>query len=130
MPSTCARLGGIVTRSTTLKPRSGHPAPRMADVPAGVLLGIGLQNPGIDDVLERYAPAWAKLAVPVIVSLAGESAWTSWTPLARLEGVPGVAGIELNLSCPTAPAAGRRSASTRRCRLARVGPSVARRTSR
>ena len=59
MPSTSARLGGIVTRSTTLKPRSGSPAPRMADVPAGVLLGMGLQNPGIDVVIERYAPAWA-----------------------------------------------------------------------
>ena len=94
------RLGGIVTRSTTLKPRSGHAAPRMADVPAGVLLGMGLQNPGIDVVIERYAPAWAKWPVPVIVSLAGESASDVVDAARRLEGVPGVAGIELNLSVP------------------------------
>ena len=93
-----ARLGGIVTRSTTLKPRSGQPGPRMADVPAGVLLGMGLQNPGIDVVLDRYAPAWAKWSVPVIVSLAGESASDVAEAARRLEGVPGVAGIELNLS--------------------------------
>lgn len=101
-----ARLGGIVTRSTTLKPRSGHPAPRMADSPAGVLLGMGLQNPGIDAVLERYAPTWAKWPVPVIVSLAGESASDVADAARRLEGVPGVAGIELNLSCGNASRGG------------------------
>ena len=74
------------------------PGPRMADVPAGVLLGMGLQNPGIDVVIERYAPAWAKWSVPVIVSLAGESASDVADAARRLEGVPGVAGIELNLS--------------------------------
>jgi dihydroorotate dehydrogenase (NAD+) catalytic subunit len=94
------RLGAIVTRSTTLKPRAGHPAPRMADVPAGVLLGMGLQNPGIDLVIERYAPTWATWPVPVIVSLAGESASDIADTVRRLDGVPGVSGIELNLSAP------------------------------
>jgi dihydroorotate dehydrogenase (NAD+) catalytic subunit len=95
-----ARLGGIVTRSTTLRPRSGHAAPRMADVPAGVLQGMGLQNPGIETVLDRYAPTWAKWPVPVIVSLAGESASDVADAARRLEGVPGVSGIEVNLSVP------------------------------
>jgi len=94
-----ARLGGLVTRGTTLKPRGGHPAPRTADIPAGLLLGIGLQNPGIESVLERYAPAWARWSMPVIVNLCGESAGDIAEMARRLEGVPGIAGIELNLSC-------------------------------
>ena len=72
---------------------------RTADVPAGLLVGIGLQNPGIDAVLERYAPTWARWPVPVIVNLCGESAGDVADMARRLEGVPGVAGIELNLSC-------------------------------
>jgi dihydroorotate dehydrogenase (NAD+) catalytic subunit len=93
------RLGGLVTRGTTLKPRGGHPAPRSADIPAGLLLGIGLQNPGIEAVLERYAPAWARWSTPVIVNLCGESAGDIAEMARRLEGVPGIAGIEINLSC-------------------------------
>ena len=100
------RLGGIVTRSTTLKPRSGNAAPRTVDVPAGVLLGMGLQNPGIEAVIERYAPTWAKWPTPVIVSLAGESASDLASAARQLEGLPGVAGIELNLSCGNASRGG------------------------
>jgi len=94
-----ARLGGLVTRGTTLKPRAGHPAPRTADIPAGLLLGIGLQNPGIDSVLERYAPTWARWSTPVIVNLCGESAGDIADMARRLEGVPGIAAVEVNLSC-------------------------------
>jgi dihydroorotate dehydrogenase (NAD+) catalytic subunit len=78
----------------------------MADVPAGVLLGMGLQNPGIDAVIDRYATTWAKWQVPVIVSLAGESASDVAEAARRLEGVPGVAGIELNLSASNASRGG------------------------
>ena len=84
-----ARLGGLVTRGTTLKPRGGHPAPRTADIPAGLLLGIGLQNPGIESVLERYAPTWARWPTPVIVNLCGESAGDIADMARRLDGVPG-----------------------------------------
>jgi dihydroorotate dehydrogenase (NAD+) catalytic subunit len=93
------RLGGIVTRGTTLKPRGGHAAPRTAEVPSGLLIGVGLQNPGIEVVLERYAPVWARWQVPVILNLCGESAGDLVECARRLEGVPGIAGIELNLSC-------------------------------
>jgi dihydroorotate dehydrogenase (NAD+) catalytic subunit len=94
-----ARLGGIVTRGTSLKARGGHPAPRTAEVPAGLLLGMGLQNPGLDHVLERYATTWARWTVPVILNLCGESASELAEGARRLEGVPGIAGVELNLSC-------------------------------
>jgi dihydroorotate dehydrogenase (NAD+) catalytic subunit len=93
------RLGGLVTRGTTLKPRGGHQAPRTADIPAGLLLGIGLQNPGIESVIERYAPTWARWSTPVIVNLCGESAGDVADMARRLEGVSGIAGVELNLSC-------------------------------
>ncbi len=96
-----SRIGGIVTRGTTLKPRSGHPGPRLAEVPAGLLVGVGVQNPGIDAVLDRYAGTWAKWPVPVILNLCGETAGELAEMARRLEGVPGVAGIELNLSCGT-----------------------------
>jgi dihydroorotate dehydrogenase (NAD+) catalytic subunit len=94
------RLGAIVTRGTSLKPRPGHPAPRMVEVPAGLLLGIGPQNPGLETVLDRYAGTWARWSVPVILNLCAESAADAGEAVRRLEGVPGVAGIELNLSCP------------------------------
>ncbi len=93
------RLGGLVTRGTTLRPRSGHRGRRVADVPAGLLLGIGLQNPGIETVLERYAPTWARWPVPVILNLCAESPGDFAELARRLEGASGVAGLELNLSC-------------------------------
>ena len=93
------RLGALVTRGTTLRARSGHRGPRTAGVPAGLLNGIGLQNPGIEVVLERYAPAWARWPVPVIVNVGGESNGDITDIVRRLEGVAGIAGIELNLSC-------------------------------
>ena len=94
-----ARLGGLVTRGTTLKPRSGNAGPRTAEVAAGLLVGVGLQNPGIEAVLERYASTWAKWPVPVILNLCGESSGDVVDMVRRLEGAPGVAGVELNLSC-------------------------------
>ena len=93
------RLGALVTRGTTTRARSGHPGPRTADVPAGLLLGVGLQNPGLETVLERYAPTWARWTVPIVVSLGGESTGDFVELARRLEGASGVAGIELNLSC-------------------------------
>jgi dihydroorotate dehydrogenase (NAD+) catalytic subunit len=100
------RLGAIVTRGTSLKPRSGQPAPRTAEIPAGLLLGIGVQNPGLDLVLERYATTWAGWPVPVILNLCVESAAELAEALRRLEGAAGIAGIELNLSCPNAARGG------------------------
>ncbi|HET7830719.1 MAG TPA: dihydroorotate dehydrogenase [Candidatus Limnocylindrales bacterium] len=93
------RLGGLVTRGTTLKPRSGHRAPRTADIPAGLLVGVGLQNPGVEAVIERYAGTWSRWRVPVIVNVCGESASEMAEVARRLDGVAGVAGLELNLSC-------------------------------
>jgi dihydroorotate dehydrogenase (NAD+) catalytic subunit len=94
------RLGAICCKGTTLKPRIGNVTPRVTETPAGMLNSIGLQNPGVDAVIERYAPTWVGWRVPVIVNVAGESIDDYVEVARRLDGVPGVAGIELNISCP------------------------------
>jgi dihydroorotate dehydrogenase (NAD+) catalytic subunit len=94
------RLGAICTRGTTLRSRTGNPPPRMARVPAGLINAVGLHDPGIETVIERYAPIWVGWSVPVIINLAASSVGDFVDLARRLEGVSGVAGIELDLSCP------------------------------
>ena len=94
------RLGAICCKGTTLKARIGNPTPRVTETPGGMLNSIGLQNPGVDAVIAKYAATWAGWAVPVIVNVAGESVGDYVEVTRRLEGVPGIAGIELNISCP------------------------------
>ncbi len=94
------RIGAICCKGTTLKPRAGNAPPRVTETPGGMLNSIGLQNPGVDAVIERYGPVWQGWAVPVIVNVAGESIEDYVEVARRLDGVPGVAGIELNISCP------------------------------
>ena len=94
------RLGAICCKGTTLRPRAGNPPPRVTETPGGMLNSIGLQNPGVDAVIEKYGPVWQGWQVPVIVNVAGESIEDYVEVARRLDGVPGVAGIELNISCP------------------------------
>ncbi|HEY5628888.1 MAG TPA: dihydroorotate dehydrogenase, partial [Candidatus Limnocylindrales bacterium] len=94
------RLGAICCKGTTLKPRIGNPTPRVTETPGGMLNSIGLQNPGVDAVIEKYASLWQEWSVPVIVNVAGHSVAEYVECAKRLDGVPGVAGIELNISCP------------------------------
>ena len=94
------RLGAICSKGTTLRPRVGNTPPRVTETPAGMLNSIGLQNPGVDGVLEKYSARWARWQVPVIVNVAGESVEDYVEVARRLDGAPGVAGIELNISCP------------------------------
>ncbi len=100
------RLGGICCKGTTLKARIGNPTPRVTETPGGMLNSIGLQNPGVDAVIEKYAETWTRWQTPVIVNVAGESVHDYVEVARRLDGVPGVAGIELNISCPNVGAGG------------------------
>ncbi len=100
------RLGAICSKGTTLRPRVGNQPPRVTETPAGMLNSIGLQNPGVDAVLEKYGDRWASWDVPVIVNVAGESVEDYVEVARRLDGQPGVAGIELNISCPNVGADG------------------------
>jgi dihydroorotate dehydrogenase (NAD+) catalytic subunit len=134
------RLGAICCKGTTLKPRIGNPTPRVTETPGGMLNSIGLQNPGVDAVVEKYAATWAGWKVPVIVNVAGESVGDYVEVTRRLDGVPGIAAIELNISCPNVgrgglqfaidpDAAGEVTAAVRRATdlplLVKLSPNVA-----
>jgi dihydroorotate dehydrogenase (NAD+) catalytic subunit len=95
-----SRLGAIVSKGTTLRPREGNAPTRIAETPSGMLNAIGLQNPGVDHVARVYAPQWATWDLPVIVNVAGDSVDEYVAVARRLDGVAGVAGLELNISCP------------------------------
>ena len=94
------RLGAIVSKAITLKPRCGNPQIRLAETASGLLNSIGLQNVGVDTLIKEKAPIWATWDVPVIVNIAGESIAEYGELAHRLEGVAGVSGIEINVSCP------------------------------
>jgi len=100
------RLGAIVSKGTTLRPRRGNPMPRLVETPAGMLNAIGLQNIGVQRVIAEKAPLWATWRVPVLVNVAGDDIDEFCECARRLDGVPGVAGIELNVSCPNVRAGG------------------------
>jgi dihydroorotate dehydrogenase (NAD+) catalytic subunit len=134
------RLGAICCKGTTLRPRVGNVTPRVTETPGGMLNSIGLQNPGVDAVVEKYAGTWTGWQTPVIVNVAGESVGDYVEVVRRLDGVPGVAGIELNISCPNvgkgglqfaidAEAAGSVTAAVRRATdlplLVKLSPNVA-----
>lgn len=93
-------LGAIVTKSITLAPREGHPPPRLAEVRAGMLNAIGLANVGLEAFLRDKLPALARFDVPVIVNVAGSTREEYLEVCGALDAAPGVAGIELNVSCP------------------------------
>jgi len=94
------KLGAIVTKSVTLKPREGNPPPRLVETPAGMLNSIGLQNEGIEYFLKEDLPFLAKFDAPTIVNIAGESV-EEYAELAKiLSKETMVKGIEVNISCP------------------------------
>ena len=94
------RLGAIASKAITLKPRKGNEQPRIVETAAGMINSIGLQNIGIDAILRDVAPVWATWDVPVIANIAGWSVRDYATLARRLDGAPGVSGIEMNISCP------------------------------
>lgn len=99
-----ADLGGFACKGTTLKPRAGNPQPRIMETENGLLNAIGLQNPGLEYVIEHYASLWAKWRTPVLVNIAGESIEDYAEIAKRLDKVPGVAALEVNISCPNVAA--------------------------
>jgi len=100
------KLGAIVCKGTTLMPRRGNAQPRLVETAGGVLNSVGLENIGIDALIEEKAPVWARWQVPVIVNVAGVTVDEYVAVARKLEGVPGVSGIELNISCPNISAGG------------------------
>src|SRR5260370_12033544 len=93
-------LGGMVSKGIFLRPREGTAPPRTAETPSGMLNAIGLQGPGVEALIRDYAPKWAEWDFPVFVNINREAAAEYGELAARLDGVPRVAGFEINISCP------------------------------
>lgn len=93
-------LGAIVVKGTSLKPRHGNPCPRIAETPCGMLNSIGLQNDGLDVFRSQKLPALPWKDVPIIVNMYATSVEEFGQLAASLNAIEGVAGLEVNISCP------------------------------
>src|SRR3989339_56728 len=94
------RLGAIITKSITLKPRAGNPPPRIWETAAGMLNAIGLQNVGVELFVEKKLPFLKKFDTKVIVNFFGDSIDEYCVVAKVLDSAEGVAGLEMNISCP------------------------------
>lgn len=95
------RLGAVVSKTITIKPRKGNPPPRTCETPAGMLNSIGLENPGVEKFIQNKLPVLSKIGVPLIVSIASEEEPEEFVVLAKkLSKIKAVDAIELNISCP------------------------------
>jgi dihydroorotate dehydrogenase (NAD+) catalytic subunit len=99
-------LGSVVTKSIMKNPRSGRPTPRMAETPSGMLNSIGLQGPGIEAFLEKDLSWLTENGVTTIVSIAGNNVDEFGELANRLKDVPGIAALEVNISCPNVESRG------------------------
>ncbi len=95
-----ARLGGIVPKTITPQPRIGNKPWRTVETASGLLNSIGLDNDGVEAFVAKQLPFLAGCGAPVIVSIAGANADEFIALARRLDGVPGIAALELNVSCP------------------------------
>ncbi|MEK7354487.1 MAG: dihydroorotate dehydrogenase [Chloroflexota bacterium] len=114
------KLGALVCKGTTLEPKEGNPQPRLAETASGMLNSIGLENIGVKALIKDKAPVWAGWPVrrpdgigtmaggrlPVIVNIAGETIEDYARLAEQLDGVAGVSGLEVNISCPNVKAGG------------------------
>ena len=94
-----SKLGGVMVKGTTIKPRRGNAGVRITETPAGMLNCIGLENPGVEVFLNETLPRIAKYKMNVIVNISGSTV-EEYGILAGMLDVDGIAGIEVNVSCP------------------------------
>ncbi|MBQ8883749.1 MAG: dihydroorotate dehydrogenase [Oscillospiraceae bacterium] len=94
-----SKLGGISVKGTTLKPRNGNPAPRIAETPAGMLNSVGLQNGGVEKFIEYELPHLKKQDIVVVANIAGAT-MEECKELAAIVDKSDADMIELNISCP------------------------------
>ncbi|WP_338469879.1 dihydroorotate dehydrogenase [Niallia sp. XMNu-256] len=95
-----SELGAIMIKATTVEPRFGNPTPRVAETPAGMLNAIGLQNPGLKQVLAEELPWLEQYDVPIIANVAGTTDEDYVEVAKEISKAPNVQALELNISCP------------------------------
>lgn len=101
-----SKLGAIMIKATTVEPRYGNPTPRVAETSAGMLNAIGLQNPGLEAVLERELPWLEQFDVPIIANVAGSQVEDYLQVAEKISKAPNVHALELNISCPNVKSGG------------------------
>jgi dihydroorotate dehydrogenase (NAD+) catalytic subunit len=94
------RLGAVVVKGISPQPVAGNPPPRTVEVAGGLINAIGLQNPGVEAFVRDYLPFWRRFDVPVIVNIWGRTVEEYAHVAERLNDAEGVAGLEINVSCP------------------------------
>jgi len=99
-------LGGVIVKGVSLKPIKGNPPPRIWETPSGMLNAIGLENPGVDVFIDQKMPYLRKFDTAVIVNVFGYCLEEYVGVVERLDSVPGIAGLEVNISCPNVKAGG------------------------
>lgn len=95
-----ARLGAIIVKGTTLKPREGNPYPRMAETPSGMLNAVGLQNKGASYFAEHIYPTVRNIGCPAIVNVSGSTIDDYVAAAEIIDSLEDIPAIELNISCP------------------------------
>lgn len=100
------KLGAIAVKATTVEPRFGNATPRVAETPGGMLNAIGLQNPGLDQILAEELPWLAQYDVPIIANIAGTTVEDYIEVSKRISKASNVKALELNISCPNVKCGG------------------------
>lgn len=94
------RLGGFIVKGTTLKHREGNPYPRMAETPSGMLNAVGLQNKGVDYLIEHIYPEIKDIETNILVNVSGSTISDYAATAEKINALENIPGIELNISCP------------------------------
>jgi len=101
-----SKLGAIMIKATTLETRFGNPTPRVAETASGMLNAIGLQNPGLESVMENELPWLEQFDVPIIANVAGTETADYVEVAKTISTAPNVKALELNISCPNVKCGG------------------------
>ena len=99
-------LGSIMIKATSIEPRLGNPVPRVAETPSGMLNAIGLQNPGVDQVMETELPFLEQFDLPIMANIAGTTLEDYVAVAEKISKAPNVTALEVNISCPNVKAGG------------------------
>lgn len=101
-----SQLGAVIMKAATQEARFGNPTPRVAETTAGMLNAIGLQNPGVEQIIASEVPNLASYDIPVIANIAGSSLEEYVTVAKAFNKTTAIQALELNISCPNVKAGG------------------------